>query len=68
MRCSYCGSKLHTEKNCPNTWSGQGNRNAMRCSYCGARDHTIAACPKTWGGSAARAWDEGSVEDEFIRD
>ena len=47
MRCGYCGSRLHTEPNCPKTFGGQGNRNAMRCGYCGARNHYEAACPKT---------------------
>jgi hypothetical protein len=40
----------------------------MRCSYCGARDHNVNACPKTWGGSADRAWHEGKVSDDFVKD
>jgi hypothetical protein len=26
MRCSYCGSELHTVENCPKTWGGSANR------------------------------------------
>lgn len=44
--CSYCGAKLHAAANCPKTWGGQGNRNAMRCTYCGGRDHRHSSCPK----------------------
>lgn len=46
MRCTYCGSRLHTISNCPKTWAGQGNRRAMRCTYCGKNDHNYEACPK----------------------
>jgi uncharacterized Zn-finger protein len=68
MRCSYCGSALHTLPNCPKTFGGQINRGQMRCSYCGSRNHNIKACPKTWGGSADRAWNEDAVEDHFVKD
>lgn len=68
MRCTYCGSHLHTLTNCPKTWGGQSRRLHMRCAYCGGRDHTIEACPKTWGGSAARAWRPETVADFFIKD
>lgn len=68
MRCTYCGSQLHTVANCPQTWGGSARRAAMRCSYCGAADHKVRACPKTWEGSARRAWDEDSIKDEFVRD
>lgn len=68
MRCSYCGSPLHTITNCPKTWGGSANRANMRCSYCGARDHNVNACPKTWEGSASRAWHEEEVKDDFVKD
>jgi uncharacterized Zn-finger protein len=68
MACGYCGSPLHTLKNCPKTLGGQGNRRAMRCSYCGSTKHTVKACPKTWAGSAARAWHPKSVRDDFVED
>lgn len=68
MRCTYCGSNLHTAANCPKTWGGQSRRNAMRCAYCGANDHNINACPKTYGGSASRKWNENAVEDDFVLD
>jgi hypothetical protein len=51
MRCSYCGSQLHTTKHCPKTWGGQGNRAGLRCSYCGGRDHNERACPKLGHGA-----------------
>lgn len=68
MRCTYCGSQLHTVVNCPSTWAGSARRAAMRCSYCGAPDHKVSACPQTWEGSARRAWDEDSIRDDFVRD
>jgi DNA-directed RNA polymerase subunit RPC12/RpoP len=68
MRCTYCGSQLHTVTNCPRTWAGSARRAAMRCSYCGAPDHKVRACPKTWEGSARRTWEEDSIKDEFVRD
>lgn len=68
MRCSYCGSNLHTVENCPKTWNGQANRAQMRCSYCGARDHNVNACPKTFGGNASRKWNEEEIEDDFVKD
>lgn len=46
QRCTYCGSHEHTVENCPKTWGGQANRNAMRCGYCGGRDHKNTSCPK----------------------
>lgn len=46
MWCAYCGSNQHEIENCPKTWGGQANRNAMRCTYCGARDHNYSSCPK----------------------
>ena len=68
MRCSYCGSALHTIVNCPKTWDGSSNRLHMRCSYCGSKEHNIAACPKTFDGSAARAWYPDDVADDFVKD
>jgi DNA-directed RNA polymerase subunit RPC12/RpoP len=68
MRCTYCGSSLHTIALCPKTWGGSVARNQLRCEYCGARDHDILACPKTVSGNAARAWDPESVADHFRRD
>ena len=68
MRCGYCGSSRHTLANCPKTWGGQANRNAMRCSYCGSREHNVEACPKTWSGNAARAWHPESVANHFVKD
>lgn len=68
MRCTYCGSHLHTIANCPQTWGGSTRRQSMRCSYCGASDHNVNACPKTWEGSARRAWHEEEVRDDFVRD
>lgn len=50
MRCSYCGSHLHPTDYCPNTASGQGNRNVLRCSYCGSKKHNADACEKKWPG------------------
>lgn len=46
IRCSYCGSSLHTTSLCPKTWGGQAARQRLRCSYCGGRDHTNESCPK----------------------
>ena len=55
MRCSYCGSKLHTVENCPKTWGGSARRRQLHCGYCGTwGDHDTRACPKTWSGPAAR--------------
>jgi len=68
MYCGYCGSNLHTVKNCPKTWSGSSNRSHMRCTYCGGTDHNVKACPKTWGGSSAMAWHQRTVEDHFVKD
>ena len=68
MRCTFCGKKTHTIKNCPKTWSGSVNHARMRCTYCGAKDHEIEACPKTWSGNAARAWNPESVADHFVLD
>jgi DNA-directed RNA polymerase subunit RPC12/RpoP len=68
MHCTYCGSKQHTETNCPKTAGGQSNRLHMRCSYCGSKEHNINACPKTYDGNAARAWYPETVEDDFIED
>jgi hypothetical protein len=67
MRCSYCGSRQHTERLCPKTHGGSARRLHLRCTYCGARDHDIAACPRTYAGSAARAWYEDDVADHFVR-
>lgn len=58
--CSFCGANTHTVDNCPKTWGGQGNRNAMRCSYCGKTDHRNSSCP-----SLGR---EGRVAGDFIQD
>lgn len=68
MRCGYCGAQTHTIENCPKTWGGSINRMNMYCSYCGSHKHDIKACPKTWSGNAARAWDEDSVADHFVKD
>jgi hypothetical protein len=68
MWCSYCGSKAHTYALCPKTWAGSARRMNLYCGYCGAKDHEIEACPKTWAGSAARAWNEDSVADHFVKD
>jgi len=68
MRCSFCGSNLHTIKNCPKTFSGQSNRRNMRCAYCESKQHTIEACPKTWKGSSNLAWHKDKIEDDFILD
>lgn len=68
MRCTYCGSYLHTVANCPQTWAGSSNHANMRCTYCGARDHNVNACPKTYEGSAKRAWHEETVADDFVKD
>lgn len=50
--------------NCPKTWRGQGNRNAMRCSYCGSNKHNIKACPKTFVGSSGLV----STDDDRVLD
>ena len=68
MRCSYCGSGLHTTRLCPKTFCGSARRSNLRCSYCGARDHEIQACPKTFDGNAARTWHADSVANHFIKD
>jgi primosomal protein N' len=68
MYCGFCGSKKHTVKNCPKTWSGQANRNSMRCGYCGSKKHNIEACPKTWSGNAKRAWHKEEIENDYIED
>lgn len=46
MRCTYCGSHLHTYANCPKTWGGSVARMHMRCSYCGGKDHNYNGCLK----------------------
>lgn len=68
MRCTYCGSHLHTVDNCPRTWNGQFNRNKMHCGYCGSNKHNTNACPKTFSGSANRKWHEEDIENDFIKD
>jgi primosomal protein N' len=68
MYCTFCGSNLHSIKNCPKTWGGQGNRNNMHCSYCGSNKHNINACPKTWNGSSNVAWHQDKIEDDHIMD
>jgi len=68
MRCTFCGSEKHTEKNCPRTWQGIENRRRMVCAFCWARGHTEKACPQTWQGNAIMASDPESVADEFIKD
>lgn len=68
MRCTYCGSVFHTLALCPKTWGGSVRRQHLRCTYCGGRDHSIAACPRTFHGNGARAWDEASVADHFVKD
>lgn len=68
MRCTYCGSSFHTVVHCPHTWGGQERRARLKCSYCGSNKHSVEACPKTWAGNAARAWNEDSVKDEFVKD
>jgi hypothetical protein len=68
MRCSYCGKKTHTIKNCPSTANGQSNRLHMFCTYCGSKQHNITACPKTFSGNAARAWHPNNVADDFVED
>lgn len=68
MRCTYCGSAMHTQALCPKTWGGQAARNVLRCGYCGGRDHDIEACPKTYSGNAARAWYPDRVADHFRKD
>lgn len=61
MRCTYCGSGLHTAVNCPKTSAGSSNRLHLRCAYCGGRDHRYEACPKI---TAPHNRDH----DAFIRD
>lgn len=68
MRCTYCGARTHTERNCPKTANGQMNRARMRCEYCGSDQHNVDACPKTFNGSADRAWHPESIADEFVED
>lgn len=68
FRCTYCGSRLHTLRNCPKTWIGQANRVGMRCSYCGSNNHNLNACPSTFFGNAARACREDKIKDDFIKD
>lgn len=46
MRCTYCGSDLHTAALCPKTSAGSSARLHLRCTYCGGRDHAYEACPK----------------------
>ncbi len=68
MRCTYCGSPLHTLALCPKTWAGSVARRLLRCTYCGSCEHDIQACPKTFAGNAARAWYPDSVADHFRKD
>lgn len=68
MRCSYCGSHLHTINNCPKTFGGQANRNRMRCSYCGSTKHNVNACPKTHGGDANLKWHPEKIENDRVLD
>lgn len=42
--CTYCGSRLHTQANCPKTWGGSSRRANLRCSYCGQSGHNSNAC------------------------
>ncbi|QET66154.1 hypothetical protein FOB24_11420 [Citrobacter werkmanii] len=32
--CTYCGSRLHTRANCPETWGGSSRLANLRCGYC----------------------------------
>lgn len=68
MRCNFCGSERHTERNCPATWQGQESRRRMVCAFCWKKGHTEKACPETWQGNAARAFNPESIADEFIKD
>lgn len=68
MYCNYCGSKAHEVEYCPKTASGSTNRIHLRCSYCGSNKHTVNACPKTYEGNANRAYNETSIEKDFIKD
>jgi len=50
LRCSYCGSYLHTVAYCPKTYNGSANRQNLRCTYCGSNSHNKDACPEKWPG------------------
>jgi hypothetical protein len=63
VRCGYCGAHTHTLANCPKTWGGQGNRNAMRCGYCGSKTHNTSACTKTHRGPLTK-----EDEDDYVLD
>lgn len=69
MYCSYCGSREHTIKNCPKTWSGQANRASMRCSYCGSKKHILKTCPKTFQGNGNMSpWNKHKFKNDYIED
>jgi len=65
MKCSYCGSVKHTEKNCPKTHEGWVNRLHLYCTYCGSEKHNVNACPKLNGTVALR---NKLLQDHFIKD
>ena len=68
MRCTYCGSNLHSLQNCPKTCGGQSNRNRMHCTYCGSNKHNLNACPKTHSGSSNLAWHQDKIKNDYIMD
>ncbi|HBY2553800.1 TPA: hypothetical protein MIT31_25965 [Klebsiella pneumoniae] len=62
-RCTYCGSRLHTQANCPKTWGGSSRRANLRCSYCGLSGHNSNACPHNASSGRRR-----SLNDDFTLD
>ncbi|OWO86549.1 hypothetical protein B5C26_00965 [Photorhabdus luminescens] len=63
MSCSYCGSRLHTIANCPNTWGSSVRRIHLRCSYCGHHGHNSNACPHN-----ASSGNRRKVNDDYFLD
>lgn len=64
--CTYCGSRLHTVANCPETWSGSSHRHSLHCGYCGycgAQGYTSKACPHNASSARRR-----ELNDNFYLD
>jgi hypothetical protein len=64
MKCTFCGSNKHTEKNCPQTHEGWINRLHMYCTYCGSQRHDIKACPRLIGIAVQNE----ELFDHYIKD
>jgi hypothetical protein len=68
MLCTFCGSKKHSDNNCPKTPDGQANRAKLKCSYCGSTTHKKVACAKTTAGNTNLKWHLEIIEDDIVFD